>query len=345
MPQKRSAEQSTLPAAKKAVGQTSQVGSLQASTSQRRTEDGVIKQLQSTISELEARISALSNPAPTLTAEQVIELIDTRLAQQRQEFQQAVQGLQQLCETGFVNTQASFDAVGDWKENVQQSFAKIQDWATAIEEKLVGCQVKETSQTVSDRPIQFKYVSSTPSTGHALPWQTPAAPVITTAHTTHRPSRLSDALDFSLATIPEAPNTPLSADERKASLEVAPSPSASCRADTLETGAEQVRVRAQAEVINTPETAETTQEIDSVHSLAYQTSTQSAEASQPLIAFTPQQVTCTPRSAKTLFGTEQSSEARFEDILEIMGDSVAQEASVLPPTWTSLSPSKLLKEG
>lgn len=342
VPQKRTAEQSSLPAAKK-TGATSQSRPLNASSSQSSAAAGAFTQLQVTVSELEARVSALTNPKPFLTAEQVIELIDTRLAQQRQEFHQAIQELQHLCETGFVSTQASFDAVGDWKEEVQQSFTKIQDWATAVEQKLVGAHASIPSQAISDTSIQTRHISSTPLPGPVPAWHTPAAPLIATAPPTRRLSRLSDALDFSLATIPEAPNTPLSSDERRPLSDAASAHPKSEKSDTMTPGVKHVRICALAEVIDKSEDDEPTSDHVLAEQVASRISTEE-QASQPLIAFTPKQVTCTPRSAKTLFGTEQSSEARFDDILEIMDDSVGQEPSMLPPTWASLSPSRLLKE-
>lgn len=345
VPQKRATEQSTLPAPKKVFSHESQTRSLQASTSKQDTDHRTIEQLRTTITALEGRVSALSDAKPVLTAEQVIDLIDSRLARQREDVQQALQELQELCETGFVNTQASFDAVGEWKEEVQQSFTKIQDWASAIEEKLTGPQAGQLKSGTSNSLREISHISSTPSAPGPSSWKTPAAPIIGTAPATRRLSRLSDALEHSLATIPEAPNTPGANDHRRAPYydnAAPPQPALGESEAPMDTGKKQVRISATTEAVSPAGAGEAMQSPISLPETASRTSPAVSEISQALISFTPKQVTCTPRSAKTLFGTEQSAEARFDDILEVSDDSIALVTSVLPPSWTSMSPSRLL---
>ena len=323
--------------------QTSHGESLQASTSRQGADNQVIiARLQATVDDLEARLSTLPAQPPVLTEEQVIELIDTRLAQQRQEFQQSIQRLQELCETGFVNTQASFDAVGEWKEEVQQSFTKIQDWATAIEQKLLAAEVGQSRLAPNNLASRTHQLSSTPSSVAVSSWQTPAAPLITASSAVRRPYRPSDAIDLSLATIPEAPNTPCIAEENKLAIDIDSPSRLESQIENSSPRQKQVRISPlteeivgpQFEGLQSPTVSERSKE---------ETSLLASDTSQPLIAFTPKQITCTPRASKTLFGSEKSTEARFDDVLEVMDESLVTEKGVLPPAWTALSPSKLFK--
>lgn len=343
MPQKRSAEQSTSQASKKVNCQTSQGESLQASTSRQGADNqATISRLQTTVDDLVARLSTLPEPTPVLTEEQVIELIDARLSQQRQEFQQSIQELQELCENGFVNTQASFDAVGEWKEEVQQSFTRIQDWAAAIEKKLVSSEAGQSQLASHDLALRTHQLSSTPSSVAVSSWQTPAAPLITASSALRRPYRLSDAMDLSLATIPEAPNSPCVTEEKRSAVDNATPSRPESENQDNNPRQKHVRISPLSEEIIEPE-CERLQSSTASERLEKEASLPASDISQPLIAFTPKQITCTPRASKTLFGSEKSTEARFDDVLEVMDESLVVDKGVLPPAWTSLSPSRLLK--
>lgn len=332
--------------------------SLQASTSSdATTSNAAIAQLQSTVDNVLARLGALPAPQPAgLTEGQVIALIDARLAQQRQQFQQSLQELQDLCETGFVNIQASFDAVGEWKEEVSQTFTKIQEWATAIEEKIIAPATNDTSREDSTRRSSHPtHLSSTPSSSSLPPssWQTPAAPPIRHNPNIQRSLRLSDALDFTLATIPEQPSTPAVGEEvgrvsERAGIDELPS-STNLQIDDAQVNKPKKQVRISLPVL---EEAEQSVEGDSANSAtataadALDALVDAHERSQNLIAFTPKQVTRTPIAARTLFGTEKSTEERFDDIVYIFDGSAATDT--LPvidtPAWTAASPSRLLRD-
>lgn len=357
MPQKRPTQQTESQPAKRAVGQ-SVTRSLQASTSSDTTASNTaITQLQSTVDNVLARLDALPAPQPAgLSEDQVIALIDARLAQQRQQFQQSLQELQDLCETGFVNIQASFDAVGEWKEEVSQTFTKIQEWATAIEEKIIAPATNDTSREDSTRRSSHPtHLSSTPSSSSLPPssWQTPAAPPIRHNPNIRRSLRLSDALDFTLATIPEQPGTPAVAEEvggvsdKTGIDELASSTNLQIDNTQLDKPKKQVRIslpvleEAEHSVEGDSANSETATAADALEALV-----DAHETSQNLIAFTPKQVTRTPMAARTLFGTEKSTEERFDDIVDILDGTAATDT--LPvigtPAWTAASPSRLLRD-
>lgn len=302
-----------------------------------------ITELKSTVNELLTQVAALSEPKPAgLTEEQVIALIDARLAQQRQEFQQSLQELQELCETGFVNTQASFDAVGEWKEEVQQSFTRIQDWASDIEKKLIATQTDQPQREPStSQSTRLSHLSSTPSASAVSNWQTPAGPVISNGSGMRRLSRLSDGIDFSLATIPEGPNTPTLSEDQRQVTNVDSPVRPLAQNNIPATDKKHVTISLATEDI--PPVAEGPTEDSAILSEDEGISESGRpDNTQPLIAFTPKQITRTPAASRTLFGTEKSTEARFDDILEVMDQSITTE-STLPQAWTSISPSRLFQ--
>lgn len=354
VPQKRSTQQADSQPAKRVASQNG-TKALQASTSNEAASSSTaIKQLQSTVDDVLARLAALPAPQPSgLTEDQVIDLIDARLAQQRQQFQQSLQELQDLCETGFVNIQASFDAVGEWKEEVTQTFTKIQEWATAIEEKII-VQPENTSQANSTHRLSHPgHLSSTPSSLPPSTWQTPAAPPIKHASGIRRSFRLSEAPDFTLATIPEQPNTPSHGEEQETRADIREDeelPLASgvhVKNTPLDQPEKHVRISLPVEDESVAGTSaeEVSAAVPSAAADALADLVDAHEPSQNLIAFTPKHATRTPMASRTLFGTEKSTEERFDDIVDVLdGNATADSLQPATPGWTVSSPSRLLRD-
>lgn len=349
VPQKRAPQQADSQPLKRQAGQagTRAVQGINATQQSSVNDETVstVKKLQTTVEDILARLAAAApapQPSAGITEEQVISLIEARLVKQQEEIQQSIQELRELVETGFVNIQTSFDSVAEWREEVTQTFSKIHEWATVMEEKVIEGRTTSSiihEQSQAERSLhatsRLSHLSSTPSQLPPSDWQTPSATAIKTNNNSRRSFRLSDAVDFTLATIPEQPNVSVIVEDQEVIQEngsTSPAPIASTSSAKPK---KQVRLSLPADYQDT-----SVKQLGSSPELGSIAEVQTdQDVSRPLIAFTP-------IASRTLFGTERSTEERFDDIIDIIdGDDTAaldmQDASTLP-VWGVQSPSKLL---
>ena len=287
---------------------------------------------------------------PQITEEQINAIVEAKLAQQREQFQTALDELHEVCKVGFTNVHTSFEAVADWREEITETFAKIDDWATGVEAKLLATGPSALPKHILSEKRKANHLSSTPAGSTApLPCQTPAMPPIHMAR--RRSARISDASEFSLATIPEQPGTPRATGELAEEEEE--------NVFSEDKGSEVVGAVQSAEpasavpdesIFSESDTLQTQTAVVESKSPAKQVKFASPKRSpvraatmSPPRAANPEnkQPTRTPAAARTLFGTECSTEERFGDT--ILVDEQTGEVETKLPIWTSRSPSWLKK--
>lgn len=289
-----------------------------------------------TLKTLQAQLDALL-AAPRMTEADVSALIDAKLAQQRTQFQSALDELHEVCKVGFTNVQASFEAIGEWRDEVTETFAKIDSWATEVEAKLLAKGPSALPKHIQTEKRRPSHLSSTPiSAEAALPCQTPAMPAIGAMR--RRSTRISDASEFWLATISEQPPTP--------SAPSAAEPEAAARptADELWTallnhgqehtegqaGQRTDELQGQHQITNTPAPKQV--KFVSPNPSESDHKPRTPPAAAWMRTTNGEQ---TPAAAGTLFGTEASAEERFGDALP-EEDQTAGEGQL--PAWTCRSP-------
>ena len=295
----------------------------------------MVPQPSSTVSELQASVDGILArlALPAISDIQITEIVDARLAEQRKEFQAALQELHNLCQMGFVNMQASFDGVDTWRREVTETFTHIQSWATEVEQRII------TSETPSSqsRPIlgdpRPSLLSSTPFAQRpGLPCQTPALQPVAGPSAIKR-VRLSDASDYSLQTIPEQILTPTG----EVAEEEAMHGTESTDMESTEIGLAQAEndgarppfeaAQALHQILETPQP-------DLYQPETVDTSV--SEEQSPAIGLAPSR---TPAASKTLYGTERSTDERFDDVLAPDGMSTHGLSACQMSGWTSHSPS------
>lgn len=277
-----------------------------------------IPSLQSQLEELRAQIASLqAGPSEA----RIVELIESRLEEQRQTFISEISELQNLCEVGFANVQASFESVAEWRGEVTSAFENIQSWAKEVEQKVLS---GDDSAAKAQRPQPASVIPrpsiSTPvhSFSHQPSFsQTPAGPQ---AYGILGRKRLSDATERSLAAIPEAATTPSSPAVQETEQ------------------AEEVPERAEKRVrIDKPEPSMTS---DPAAPPGQHDSFQ-LDIALPQSSVVPRpRFTSTPAATKTLFGTELSTEQRFGDLplADISVNTPVEEGMPALPSWTAGSP-------
>lgn len=335
------------------------------------TSSAAVQDIQSRLNQLTDRLNAQS----TLNESQIIQLIDQRLQSQREEFRTALNDLHAICEVGFINMQASFDAVGSWRDEVTSTFEDIQSWAAEVEERLVQQEQKPVPVQSRTQPIPLplalgtnsrpfprssSILSSTPSISNIasiLPHQTPALQPISAVH--RRYSRLSDASEYSLATIPEQPTTPcagpkeLAKDgeeedgcedgpESKLSELQAPVPLEYPSIVSVAVKSSPAAVNKKRVRISSP-TMERSGRDGSNGNIS--ATLECASEDQENRPFKRPNNMSTPAASKTLYGTERSTEERFDDVM-VANETVSNPGSPTKmPLWTNQSPSWVKKLG
>ncbi|CAD6589565.1 MAG: hypothetical protein CYPHOPRED_004875, partial [Cyphobasidiales sp. Tagirdzhanova-0007] len=289
---------------KKSHSETSvlQAKGTQAATAVVSKPTPTLQGLQASVDDLLARLMS-----PGVTEAQINDIVNARLAEQRAEIQGALTELQNLCQVGFLNVQSSFDAVETWKDEVTGTFSNIQSWAAKVEQRIVASKCSPALPRPSLGPARTMSLSSTPTSQLApLLFQTPAIQPITAQSV--RRVRLSDAAEYSLATIPEqaimAADASLVEEAMQPAKELQDKPTS---AETDEAGTilyanKRVRIESPEQKRSQDGHVRAGDGIPSRVPLS-----QSMEVAP---AFR------TPAASKTLFGTERSTEERFDDAVD-----------------------------
>lgn len=265
---------------------------------------------------------------PTLTEEHITQIVERRLDQYREEVRTALNELHEIYRSSFAQIQSSLETVDGWRVETTETFRRIDDWAKEVEQRILGQPRRSLSalpkHPIMDQPRQR--LSSTPAARQVAV----AAPSLPPIPNASKRVRLSDASDFSLATIPEVLASP---DAQSDSAEQQPSSAA--KSDKVCTSPDQPKGSPSLPAY----VSATSPSPSGMKSVRETVEAAVSTASLPAKSITASQsyTEATPAAAKTLFGTERSVDERFGEGLDL--EDVSSLLSVAPlSTWNENSP-------